>query len=384
MSAAIEPFRIEIDEAVLTDLKERLARTRWPDQIPDTAWDYGTELAYLRELCTYWRDKYDWRAQEARLNRLSHFRTTIDGQPVHFVHERSPHEDATPLVLTHGWPGSFLIFSKVIEPLTNPTAHGGRAEDAFHVVCPSLPGYGFSGPTRERGWDPQRIAEAEIELMRRLGYERYGAQGGDWGSIITTQIGRLDPEHCAGIHLNLTIAFPPDPANPDAGLTDEEKQWVAESEAFRAAETGYYQIQGTKPQTLAYGLNDSPAGLAGWIVEKFRTWSDCAGDVESRYTKDELLTNITLYWVTGTINSSTRLYYETMKSGRVGFTQGRVEVPTGCAIFPKEIFRSPRSWMENVYNVTHWTEMPKGGHFAALEEPELLVEDVRRFFASLR
>jgi len=384
MSAAIEPMRVEVDDETLADLKERLARTRWPDQIPDTAWDYGTELGYLRELCAYWRDKFDWRSREQELNQLSHQRTVIDGQPIHFVHARSRHEDALPILLSHGWPGSFVEFLKVIGPLTDPTAHGGRAEDAFHVVAPSLPGYGLSGPTRERGWDPQRIAEAEIELMSRLGYARYGAQGGDWGAIITTQVGRLDPQHCAGIHLNMTIALPPDPAKPDAGLSEKEKQWVAQANLFRATETGYYQIQGTKPQTLAYGLNDSPAGLAGWIVEKFRTWSDCGGDVESKFSKDELLTNITLYWVTQTINASTRLYYETMKSGRVGFTQGRVEVPTGCAIFPKEIYKTPRSWMEKAYAVSHWTEMPRGGHFAAMEEPGLLVEDVRKFFATLR
>ncbi len=382
--AAIEDFRIEIDEAVLTDLKERLARTRWPDQIPGTGWDYGTDLAYLKQLCAYWRDGFDWRAVEAQLNAFPQNRTRIDGQPIHFLHARSRHAGALPLILTHGWPGSFTIFKRVIAPLTDPTAHGGSEKDAFHVVCPSLPGYGFSGPTRERGWDPQRIGEAQIELMRRLGYARYGAQGGDWGSMVTAQMGRLDPEHCAGIHLNLAIALPPDPANPEAGLSEEEKQRVKESEAFRAREMGYYQIQGTKPQTLAYGLNDSPAGLAAWIVEKFRTWSDCDGDVESKFSKDDLLTNLTLYWATGTINSSTRLYYETMQSGRVGFTQGRVEVPTGCTIFPKEIFKAPRSWMEEVYDVTWWTEQPRGGHFPMLEEPDLFVADVRGFFATLR
>ena len=293
MTTSIEPMRIEIEEEVLSDLKERLARTRWPEQIPDTGWDYGTELGYLRELCTYWRDKFDWRSQEARLNELDHFRTEIDGQSIHFVHARSPHADALPLVLTHGWPGSFAEFVDVIGPLTDPTAHGGRAEDAFHVVCPSLPGYTLSGPTRERGWDTQRIAEAQIELMSRLGYARYGAQGGDWGSVVTTQMGRLDPEHCAGIHLNMTVAFPPDPANPEAGLSETEKQWVAEGVAFQTHETGYHRIQATKPQTLAYGLTDSPAGLAGWIVEKFRTWSDCGGDVESRFSRDWLLTNVT-------------------------------------------------------------------------------------------
>ncbi len=380
MSDAIVPFTIEVSDEVLTDLRERLARTRWPDQLPDAGWDYGSELSYVQELCTYWRDKFDWRAQEAKLNAWDHFTTTIDGQNLHFLHARSKHADAMPLVLTHGWPGSIVEFLKILPMLTDPEAHGGRAEDAFHVVCPSLPGYGFSGPTVERGWDTQRIAEAEIELMRRLGYERYGAQGGDWGAIVTTQIGRLDPDHCAGIHLNMIVGLP----QSDEGLSDREKQWVAEFQAFQENETGYQRIQGSKPQTLAYGLNDSPAGLAGWIVEKFRTWSDCDGDVESVHTKDELLTNITLYWVTGTINSSTRLYYEVAKSGRVGFTQGRIEVPVAAAIFPGELYKTPRKWAEATYNVQQWSVFEKGGHFAAMEQPAALAGDIRKFFGTLR
>jgi microsomal epoxide hydrolase len=243
-----------------------------------------------------------------------------------------------------------------------------------------MPGYGFSGPTSEPGWDVQRVAEAEIELMRRLGHERYGAQGGDWGAIVSAQIGRLDPEHCAGIHLNMVAGLPQD----TEGLTDLEQRWVDEVKGFQQNEAGYQEIQGTKPQTLAYGLTDSPAGLAAWIVEKFRTWSDCGGDVEKRFTKDELLANITLYWVTGTINSSTRLYCEMRRSRRYGFTQGRVEVPTGCAIFPREIYKVPRKWAETHYDVTHWTLMPRGGHFASMEEPQLFVDDVRAFFRTVR
>jgi microsomal epoxide hydrolase len=385
MSEAIEPFRIDVPDAVLDDLRERLGRARWPDQIEDVGWDYGTELGYLRELCEYWREKFDWRAREAALNRFDQYTTTIDGQSFHFIHQRSPEPGALPLVMTHGWPGSVFLFHKVLGPLTDPVAHGGSASDAFHVVCPSLPGYGWSGPTQERGWDVRRVADAEAQLMARLGYSHYGAQGGDWGAIITTQLGLVDAAHLAGIHLNMVVAGPPPgDKNPTEGLSPKELQGLADIGAFQKNETGYQQIQGSKPQTLGYGLNDSPVGLAAWIVEKFRTWSDCNGDVESRYTKDELLTNITIYWVTQTINSSMRLYYETMKAGRFGPADGRIEVPTGCAIFPKEIIRPPRRWAEARFNVKHWAEYDSGGHFAALEEPELLVEDVRSFFRKVR
>jgi microsomal epoxide hydrolase len=385
MSEAIEPFRIQVPDAVLADLHERLARTRFPEQLDGAAWDYGTELGYLRELVAYWRDKFDWRVHEAALNRFAQFRTEIDGGRVHFVHVRSPHAGALPLVVTHGWPGSIFEFHKIIAPLVDPPAHGGDARDAFHVVCPSIPGYGFSDPPRTRGWDARRMAETNAKLMARLGYARYGAQGGDWGAIISTENALVDPAHCAGIHLNMVIALPPQGvADPMAGLDDTEKKAVADLFAFQKNETGYQQIQGTKPQTLGYGLNDSPAGLAAWIVEKFRTWSDCDGDVEKRFSKDELLTNVMIYWVTQSITSSTRLYCETMRAGRFGAAQQRIETPTGCAIFPKEIYRAPRAWAERAYNVQHWTAMPAGGHFAALEEPKRLVDDVRAFFRKVR
>jgi microsomal epoxide hydrolase len=374
VSEAIQPFEIEVPEAVLADLRERLARTRWPDQIPGTGWEYGTELAYLKELCETWRTSYDWRRHEAALNRWPQFETTIDGQRIHFVHARSKRTDAFPLVITHGWPGSIVEFQKVLPLLTND----------FHVVCPSLPGYGFSGPTSERGWDPERIAKAEVELMRRLGYTRYGAQGGDWGAIVTSWIGKLDPAHCAGIHLNMLIAPPPPADAQPVALSAEEQQRLAHSAGFQSEGTGYQAIQGTKPQTLAYGLTDSPAGLAGWIVEKFRAWADCRGDVESVFTRDELLTNLTVYWVTGTINSSTRLYYEMRKSERMPFAGGRIEVPTGVAVFPKELYNAPRAWAERVYNVTHWSVFPAGGHFAAMERPEELAGDLRAFFGTVR
>ena len=385
MSDVITPFKIEVTDATLADLRERLARTRFPDQLEGANWDYGTELTYLRKLVAYWQDGFDWRAQERLLNSFPQFTTTIDDHRVHFLHVRSPHENAFPLVVTHGWPGSIFEFHKILGPLTDPTQHGGDARDAFHVVCPSIPGYGFSEPPRTRGWDAQRMAGMNAKLMARLGYSRYGAQGGDWGSIISTQTALVDPQHCAGIHLNMVVAMPPQGvANPMEGLNEVEMKAVGDLFSFQKDETGYQQIQGSKPQTLGYGLNDSPAGLAAWIVEKFRTWSDCGGDVEKRFTKDELLTNVMIYWVTNSITSSTRLYYETMKSGRFGPASTRIEVPTGCAIFPKEIYRAPRAWAEKSFNVQQWTVMPSGGHFAALEEPKLLVDDVRSFFGMLR
>ncbi len=385
MGDAIERFEISVDDTVLDDLRERLARTRFPDQIPGTGWDYGTDLSYLKELCSYWRDKFDWRTQEALLNRFEHYRTEIDGETLHFVHARSKVEGALPLVVLHGWPGSVFEFHKIIGPLSDPEAHGGDAGDAFHVVCPSLPGYGWSGPTRHTGVDVRRAGELISALMARLGYARYGAQGGDWGAIITTSMALTDPAHLAGIHLNLVIAGPPEGVeNPLEGISPEEAAGIAATGEFMQKETGYQQIQGTKPQTLGYGLNDSPAGLAAWIVEKFRTWSDCGGDVESRFSRDELLTNIMIYWATQTINSSVRLYCETMRTGRFGPPDARVEVPTGCAVFPKEILRPPRKWAEARFNVKQWTTMKSGGHFAALEEPEALVDDIRSFFRIVR
>jgi microsomal epoxide hydrolase len=380
----IRPFRITVDDGVLDDLRERLDRTRWPDQIPGSGWDYGTDLAELQDLCTYWRDEFDWRAAEARLNAWPQCETYIDDTHVHFVHARSPYAGALPLVMTHGWPGSVAEFLKVLGPLTDPPAHGGDAADAFHVVAPSMPGYGFSGPTRRRGMDVRAVAEVVAALMARLGYDRYGAQGGDWGALVSSHLGVVDAAHLAGIHLNMVVARPPDATDPTAGVRPDELEALGAMAGFRRDETGYQAIQGTKPQTLAYGLTDSPAGLAGWILEKFRTWSDCGGDVFSRFSRDELLTNITIYWVTGTINSSTRLYYESRRSGHFGPPEKCVAVPTGAAIFPRELLRPPRAWAEAAFDIVHWTRMPSGGHFAAMEEPELLVEDVRSFFRAVR
>lgn len=381
----IRPFRIDVPAQVLDDLRDRLARTRWPDQIPDTGWDYGTDRAFLQRLCEHWRTEFDWRTAEARLNRYPQFTTAIDGQRIHFLHVRSPHPEAMPLVITHGWPGSVWEFMKVIDPLVDPVAHGGRAEDAFHIVAPSLPGYGWSGPTGDRGWDVWRIAETWAALMARLGYERYGAQGGDWGAVVSHNLALVDPSHLAGIHLNMVIARPPAGDERFAGVTAEEMEDLAPMAEFRTHGVGYQEIQGTKPQTLAYGLTDSPAGLAGWIVEKFRAWSDCGGDLESRFTLDELLANLTIYWVTGTIGSACRLYYETRHAGRrLGIDSPRAEVPTGVAVFPGEMAKPPRVWAERLLNITHWQRYPSGGHFAAMEEPELLVGDIRAFFATVR
>ncbi len=381
MTEAIDPFTIHVDDALLDDLRDRLSKTRFPDQIAGTGWDYGIPIDYLRELVEYWQHTYDWRAQEARLNQVENFRTTIDGQSIHFVHARSADPDAFPLLLIHGWPGSIVEFQDAIPLLTSPETHGARSADSFHVIAPSLPGYGFSEPTRTTGWDIRRIAHAFAELMSRLGYARYGAQGGDWGAQVSSRIAAYDPGHCVGLHLNMPIGRTPPEQVP---LSDEEQTDLADMAAFQKLESGYANEQGTKPQTLGVGLNDSPAGLLGWIVEKFRGWSDCHGDPETTFTRDQLITNVMLYWATQTIASSARLYRETMQGGALAEPMPYIDVPTGVARFPKEILRWPRSWVEYQYNLTHWTAMPRGGHFAAMEQPELFVDDVRKFFRTVR
>jgi len=382
-SEAVTPFQIHVPDAVLADLKERLARTRFPSEIDGSGWDYGTNLAYLKELVGYWRTKFDWRAQERRLNQMPQFKTTIDGVELHFVHQRSNRPGATPLVFIHGWPGSFFEVTKIIGPLTDPTAHGGRPEDAFDVVAISLPGYGFSGKPTQPGYSNRRIASMIAQLMARLGYSRYGAQGGDWGGFIVRQLGLTDPTHLIGLHSNFCLASAPaGVANPNEGVPAEELRRIEANRGRTTNETAYSQLQASKPQTLGYSLNDSPAGLAAWIVEKFRTWSDSDGNVERHFTKDELLTNIMIYWVTETGPSSVRLYYENRKDPGLS---GRVEVPFACARFPMEPFvNTPRKWIEAAYNVQHYTEMPRGGHFPALEEPALLVDDIRDFFRGRR
>jgi pimeloyl-ACP methyl ester carboxylesterase len=380
---AIVPFTINVPDATLRDLKARLERTRFPQEIPGTGWDYGTDLAYLKSLVTYWRDSFDWRAQERALNRFPQFKTTIDGVEIHFIHVKSPVPNALPLAMTHGWPGSIVEFSKVIGPLTDPARSGGRPDDAFSIVAISLPGFGFSGKPQERGYSPEKMASIISTLMARLGYQKYGVQGGDWGGIISRLVAINDASHVAGLHLNFCIAGPPPGvADPTAGVPPAEVQRREAREQYMANERAYQQIQATKPQTLGFALDDSPAGLAAWIVEKFRAWCDCeGGNVESKFTKDELLTNITMYWATQSGTSSARIYYENRVAPP---NPKRVEVPTACALFPKEISVPPRKWVEARYNLVRWTEMPRGGHFAALEQPDLLVTDVREFFRNLR
>jgi microsomal epoxide hydrolase len=378
----IVPYRIAVPDSVLGDLRERLARTRLPTEIDGSGWDYGTNLDYLKELLTYWRTRFDWREQERKLNRLPQFKTRIEDLDIHFVHQRSSHPDATPLVLIHGWPGSIFEFTKVIDRLTEPTRFGGSATDAFHVVAPSLPGYGFSAKPRTRGMNARKIAEIVAQLMARLGYTRYGAQGGDWGAIVLRQLGHVDPAHLIGLHSNMCIAPAPPGPNSNDGVPADEMKRIESLRTRMTTEVGYQAIQATKPMTLGYALNDSPAGLAAWITEKFRTWSDSNGDIESRFTKDELLTNIMIYWVTESGPSSIRLYFENRVDPGV---PTRVEVPFACARFAGEPFANvPRTWVEAQYNVVQYTDIPRGGHFAALEEPELLVDDVRRFFRDRR
>lgn len=384
----VQPFRIAVADDVLADLRERLARTRFPDELEGGGWTYGTDLAYLKSLVAYWRDRYDWRAAEARLNAFPQFRARVAHPSgdlgIHCIHVRGKGPKPFPLVITHGWPGSVAEFTKIIGPLTDPASHGGDPADAFDVVCPSMPGYGFSDHARTPGMDAERIASIWASLMRGLGYGRFGAQGGDWGSMVSTYLGANHADVVAGVHLNMVVAFPPDASNPLDGLTQDEVVELIPMDEWLKEETGYQRIQGTKPQTLGYALNDSPAGLCAWIVEKFRTWSDCDGDVEKRFTKDELLTNVMLYWAPETATSSARLYYEMIHAGKFPPQGFRVNVPTACAIFPKELFKPPRSWVEKLYNVAQWNRFPAGGHFAAMEEPTLLVDDVRTFFRTLR
>jgi pimeloyl-ACP methyl ester carboxylesterase len=379
MSTALQPFRINASEAALDDLRRRLRATRWPERETVDDWSQGIPLAYVQDVCAYWAEKYDWRAREARLNRFAQFRSEIEGLGIHFVHVRSPHADALPLVITHGWPGSIVEFQKVIEPLTNPTAHGGEAKDAFHVVCPSLPGYGFSDKPARAGWKVERIADAWAELMGRLGYARYVAQGGDWGAMVTTRIGIQDEAHCAAIHLNMPIA-PPDPATM-ADLTEREKSALAGMQHYQEWDSGYSKQQSTRPQTVGYGLVDSPAGQAAWILEKFWAWTDCNGHPENVLGRDELLDNLMLYWLPGTAASSARLYWESFRTPSLD----PVRIPVGCSIFPKEIFRTSRRWAEKRFEkLIHFEDMEKGGHFAAFEQPELYVREVRACFRKVR
>jgi microsomal epoxide hydrolase len=381
---SIRPYTIHIADEEIADLQQRLASARLPEQLQDVDWRYGTDTAYLAELLDYWQHQFDWRAQERRLNEFDQFVTDIDGLQMHFIHQRSPHANATPLLLTHGWPGSIVEFYKIIEPLTRPELHGGSVEDAFHVVAPSLPGFAFSEKPSQAGYNPEKMAHMLAALMQRLGYEKYGAQGGDWGGIINRILAARYPERLIGLHSNFVLANPPADAELRAQTPAADLARRDQRQAFMANETAYQQIQGSKPQSLGVGLNDSPAGLAAWIVEKFHGWSDLPNNhPEDKFSKDELLTNISVYWFTGSITSSSRIYYEN-RAVPMSEPLGFVSVPTAGAIFPKEIYLTPRLWAEQSYNIVRWTEMPQGGHFAALEETDLLLADIRAFFRQLQ
>jgi epoxide hydrolase len=384
MSDAIVPFKISVDDAELADLHHRLANTRWPNQETVDDWTQGIPLTYVQEVCEYWRTTYDWRAREAHLNQHPQFRTTLSGgsdEPldIHFLHVRSPEPDAFPLVLTHGWPGSTVEFMKTIGPLTNPAAHGGDPADAFHLVIPSLPGYGFSDKPTRTGWGVERTATAWDELMVRLGYERYGAQGGDWGSAVTTKIGVQNLGHCAGIHVNMAVCFPT--AEDMADLTPAEMASLGKAQFYDEQDSGYSKQQRTRPQTLGYGLVDSPAGQLAWILEKFWAWTDNDGSPEDALGRDEMLDNVMIYWLNGAGASSARLYWESIGS----FVGNIVEIPSGISQFPKEIFSCSRRWADRSYtDIRHWGELDKGGHFAAFEQPEVFVDEVRAFFRTVR
>jgi epoxide hydrolase len=371
----IRPFRIDIDESQLIDLRARLRGTRWPERETVDDWSQGVPLAYLRELCRYWADDYDWRASESRLNSLPQFRTEIDGLAIHFVHVPSTRRDALPLILTHGWPGSIVEFTKVIGPLS----------ETFHVVCPSLPGYGFSDKPSAPGWGVERIARAWAQLMARLGYRRYGAAGSDWGTSVSTSIGQQDGEHVVGIHLIPPLA-PPDPATFDE-LTEQERSALAALEHAGQWDSGYSQEHGTRPQTIGYSLTDSPAGLCAWIVEKFWAWTDWDEHLETAVSRDDLLDNLMLYWLPGTGASSARLYWESIGQVSDVITKSvgqTVDVPTGCSIFPKENQRPSRRWAERRFtDIRYWNEPDKGGHFAALEQPDIFINELRLFFGNL-
>jgi len=378
-----EPFTISVPEDVLSDLRQRLSLTRWPDEVPGAGWQYGANLTYLKELITYWQRQYNWRTHERLLNGFPQFRVQLDDICLHYIHVQGIGPNPLPLLISHGWPGNIYEFVKIIGPLTDPARHGGDPRDAFTVVAPSLPGYGFSHVPGQRRLNVEEMADLFFELMTEvLGFPRFAAQGGDWGSLITGRLGFAYPEKVLGIHLNM-LPLVPHP-NDRTNLTPAEKAFIQESKLFTAEETGYQWIQGTKPQTLAYGLNDSPVGLAAWITEKFYTWTDCHQDIESSVSKDDLLTGIMLYWVTQTINSSFWLYYQMRHTPwRLGPGE-KISIPTAMASFPGEILCPPREWVARVCNLKRWTVMSSGGHFAALEEPQALVEDIRAFYKDLR
>lgn len=378
----IRPFSIDIPRPILQDLKTRLSNTRWPDEVTGSGWDYGTNRAYLQDLVTYWQTRFDWYTAQRTLNTFSHFRATVKGQGIHFLHERGKGSNPLPLILTHGWPGTFVEMLKIIPLLTDPARHGADPADSFDVVVPSLPGYGFSDRPHLPG--PWNVHDLWMELMIGLGYEHFGAYGSDFGASVTTDLGWRYPEHVLGIHLTTAsdIAWPyplPDPSD----LSLAEKAFLARMEQWDQEEGGYRHLHRTRPQTLAYGLTDSPAGLAGWLAEKFRAWSDCDGVLERRFSQDELLTIVTLYWVTETINPSMRDYYERRHHPQLWQQPRTITIPTAVALFPKD-FVLPQEWVKRTYNLQRWTELSHGAHFPAWEEPQLLAEEIRAFFRTLR
>jgi epoxide hydrolase len=379
----IRPFRIDVRQADLDDLDARLMQTRWPSELPGMGWDRGVPVGYLQQLAEYWANGYDWRRHEARLNQYPQFTSTIDGLDLHFVHVRSPQADALPLLLIHGWPGTFADFLEVVGPLTDPGSRGGDPAHAFHVVIPSIPGHGFSGPLTEAGWTHGRCAKAYTELMSRLGYERFGVQGGDHGAFQAPLVGQLEPGRVAGVHVNALLTFPSGDPDEFVGLTDVERDRLGRLEEFQAEQLGYVQIQGTRPQSLAYGLTDSPVGQLAWIMEKFKEWTDPPDALpEQVIDRDTLLTNASLYWFTASAGPSAHLYYETNHDPSAWASKQTGSVPTGIAVSRHDI--TIRRLAEREHNVVHWTDLERGGHFLAMEQPALLVDDLREFFAPLR
>jgi pimeloyl-ACP methyl ester carboxylesterase len=374
--ATIRPFKVHVPDSVLIDLRRRLAETKWPDQLPGTTWEYGADIKKVRELAEYWQNGFDWRAQEAKINRFDQFTTEIDGQQIYFIHQRSPRPGAIPLLLIHGWPGSIVEFLALIEALTNPK---DSHSPAFDVIIPSLPGFGFSGPTTTRGWGPQRMAKALVVLMDRLGYSKYGIQGGDWGSEIARDIAYQAPSHVIGLHLNLIFVNPPNP-EAAAQMSDAERKRFS---YFDREESSFFFLQAAEPQTLAYALTDSPVGWLAWMIAKFQLLTDNNGDFLTAVDRDTFLSDVTLYWVTGTIGSAMRIYREHRLTGGETASQPRLQTPVAYADFPREVAVPPFRWITQTYNVVQETEMPRGGHFAALEQPDLLLDDIRKFFAKV-
>jgi len=378
----IKPFKIKISDEELEDLNKRLAATRWPEKETVKDWSQGVPLSYIKEICDYWVNEYDWKSREEYYNTFTQFITDVDGIDIHFIHIKSPHKEAKPLIISHGWPGSIVEFHKIINPLIDPVSHGGKAEDAFHIVCPTLPGYGFSGKPSQPGTGVEKIAELWDLLMSKIGYNKYFAQGGDWGSAITIAIGKQNRGSCKGIHVNMPFAPPTKEAieNP----SDRDKLAFEGLNYYQEWGSGYSKQQSTRPQTLGYGLADSPIGQASWIIEKFYEWTDCDGHPENILNKEELLDNIMFYWLTKSASSSARLYWESFGSFG-GNPEEKLLIPVGCSIFPKEISRTPRSWAEQVYsNIVYWNELEKGGHFAAFEQPELFINEIRSCFRLIR